>query len=502
MIRESTSSRTDIYSKCSFYKPYASMAKLNLREASSMPLQQQSQVSAASASQPLIDTKRVVHFEPSELSKSCVLHTDNEKSDAQQTTGQKSRRPSFLDLKSSNTQRTPLKRKIPEYLRRRSSFKQTNLDHILNVVGSFGLYQKLQFMLVGLLALLPSMVAYSYVFVSATPKFTCAVVREIQLTSYDPRHPSMEKLAKDEPDLFDSEDLDDPFKYFKLKRLEYFVETRRYIKLVTDQEMKNKSRINFDNNCKIETHKRLKAMTGSTTTASTHVYRGDYKQTNLQCVEWVYDEELYGRTTVTDWNLVCLKSHLKAVTQNAFILGTGCSIFTGIMSDKLGRKKALVIMVTLMFLVLNSTQILMHSGALTVNQKFVLFTISRFFQGIAQTMYSISFVLLLEITGPSDRLTAGNILAYSFSIGQICIDLLAYYLRDWLKIQWFLAFYVMPFFMCYWVVPESPRWLLSMNKVRRAREVIEKITRVNNRYRMLTVRLKHLFCCTQIEDGK
>jgi hypothetical protein len=44
--------------------------------------------------------------------------------------------------------------------------KKTNLDDILEHVGSFGFYQKLQFLLVGFLAIVPSMVAYSYVFES------------------------------------------------------------------------------------------------------------------------------------------------------------------------------------------------------------------------------------------------------------------------------------------------------------------------------------------------
>jgi hypothetical protein len=122
----------------------------------------------------------------------------------------------------------------------------------------------------------------------------------------------------------------------------------------------------------------------------------------------------------------------------------------------------------------------MHNQSLSIDKKFIIFTISRFFQGVAQTMYSISFVLLLEITGPSQRVTAGNILAYSFSIGQMIIDGLAYYFRDWLKIQWSLALYVIPFFMYYWLVPESPRWLLSTGNVHRARHVLEKITKVNN----------------------
>lgn len=36
--------------------------------------------------------------------------------------------------------------------------------------------------------------------------------------------------------------------------------------------------------------------------------------------------------------------------------------------------------------------------------------------------------------------------------------------------------------MYYWLVPESPRWLLSVNQVDSARRVIEKIARINRAY--------------------
>ena len=69
---------------------------------------------------------------------------------------------------------------IPTFLQ---NAKSKNLDTLLNLIGSFGIYQKFEFFLIGFLAILPSMVAYSYVFVSATPKFTCMTASEVNKIS-------------------------------------------------------------------------------------------------------------------------------------------------------------------------------------------------------------------------------------------------------------------------------------------------------------------------------
>ena len=108
-------------------------------------------------------------------------------------------------------------------------------------------------------------------------------------------------------------------------------------------------------------------------------------------------------------------------------------------------------------------------------------------------MFTISFVLLLEITGPKHRVTAGNIVAYSFSIGQMIIVALAYFFKDWRKIQWVLALYILPFFCYYWLVPESPRWLLSVGKVDEARRVLVKITRINLAFSIRWFNIKQKF---------
>ncbi len=69
-----------------------------------------------------------------------------------------------------------------------------NLDTLLGLIGSFGIYQKFEFFLIGFLAILPSMVAYSYVFVSATPTFTCKTVLEVNKIKLNIHPVSFNKL--------------------------------------------------------------------------------------------------------------------------------------------------------------------------------------------------------------------------------------------------------------------------------------------------------------------
>ncbi len=343
-------------------------------------------------------------------------------------------------------------------IRKSLSNKQNNLDYTLSLIGSFGLYQKLQFILVGFLAIVPSMAAYAYVFIAATPQFTCILASEKQIVNYD-----------------DDILLNSVNKEYEISSWNdnhtFLTESIRLIRIIDDKS-KTKNELFFDNSCQITIPNQNKTKNMQN------------KRIVLKCLEWLYDDTIYGRTIVTDWNLVCLKSYFKALTQNAYIMGTAGSIFSGIMSDKLGRKTAMMIMITLMAIVLNVTQLLMHQADLSNTSKIVILTISRFFQGFGQTMYAVSFVLLMEITGPQHRVFAGNVMAYSFGMGQIVLCGLAYYLRDWRKVMWSLTVYVMPFFTYYWLVPESPRWLLSKDKVRDARNVLKKISILNDTYNM------------------
>jgi OCT family organic cation transporter-like MFS transporter 4/5 len=257
-------------------------------------------------------------------------------------------------------------RSLVELFQRTSSQEQTGIsssistiDQLLNDANSFGLYQKVQFLLVGLLAVLPAMTAFNYVFIAATPDHRC----QLNITNFT-----------------------DTFK-------NQSVEHARYI------------------NKYIPTSPKYRKC---------YIYEENTKGENVlkKCSKWVFDYTFYNTTISTEWNLVCDQLHLKAITQNAYIMGTSGSFLTGIMSDKLGRRTTMYSLILLMVIVLNATQLIMHSN-ISNPKKLIIFTISRFLTGFAQTTYSITLVLLLEMTSADRRVLASNILSYFYTLGMI-----------------------------------------------------------------------------------
>lgn len=233
----------------------------------------------------------------------------------------------------------------------------STIDQLLNDAGSFGLYQKGQFFLVGLLAVLPAMTAFNYVFIAATPDHRCL----LNITHFN--------------DTFRNQSIEH-------QRLidKYIPSDRKYKQCFLKQD----------------------------------TLRG--KQL-IRCTKWVFDPTFYNTTISTEWDLLCDKLHLKGITQNAYIIGTSGSLITGIMSDRLGRRTTMYLLILLMVVVLNTTQLLMYSKMSKMN-KLIVFTISRFLTGFAQTTYSITLVLLLEMTSANRRVLASNILSYFYTLGK------------------------------------------------------------------------------------
>ncbi|CAH1271261.1 SLC22A3 [Branchiostoma lanceolatum] len=147
-------------------------------------------------------------------------------------------------------------------------------------------------------------------------------------------------------------------------------------------------------------------------------------------------------------------------------------IFFGTISDRFGRRPT-----TVLCLLLHLT---LSIGA-SFTSDYVSFIILRALDGAAANgLYFTAFVLAIEVVGPSKRNAVGMAVTLSFGVGFFVLCLLAYFLRTWRNLQLVQALIMTPLLCYWWVLPESPRWLISNKRVKSARDVLRRAARVND----------------------
>ncbi|XP_060062784.1 organic cation transporter protein-like [Ylistrum balloti] len=188
--------------------------------------------------------------------------------------------------------------------------------------------------------------------------------------------------------------------------------------------------------------------------------------------EWVYMKNSRESTIVTEWDLVCDSSFLAKVATTVYFCGVmvGGLVF-GILADKLGRKP--VMLITLY------VPILIGIGISFANS-YHLFLILRFFQGaFMQGLQTSTFVLAMELFLPQYRGVAGAVLELCWGINVVTLAGVAYLFQSWRYIQLAItlpSLLTLPYF---WLIPESPRWLLTRHRFKEAEKWISKMTKYN-----------------------
>ncbi|XP_070532061.1 organic cation transporter protein-like isoform X2 [Ptychodera flava] len=196
--------------------------------------------------------------------------------------------------------------------------------------------------------------------------------------------------------------------------------------------------------------------------------------TKVKCDHgWEYDTSQYKSTVPQQFDLVCDRDYLNALATSLYMVGflIGSFVF-GYILDKLGRKRGFLISVFLMTLF----------GVITAfSVNYWMFVIARMF--VAMTAYGAylgAFVLVTEMVGPSKRTFAGMVYMMFFGVGYMLFALYGYLVRDWSSLQLVITVPTILFLSYWWLVPESPRWLISVGRNKEAEEIIRKCGRVNN----------------------
>lgn len=106
----------------------------------------------------------------------------------------------------------------------------------------------------------------------------------------------------------------------------------------------------------------------------------------------------------------------------------------------------------------------------------------RFIIGYASLSVGIlNAILVMELSSPKYRTIVGLVNMMVAPIGNIVLALITYRITDWRYIQLAISVpYILILMLWYWI-PQSPRWLLVMNKYDELIILMEKMAKMNNK---------------------
>ncbi|XP_022918660.1 carcinine transporter [Onthophagus taurus] len=189
---------------------------------------------------------------------------------------------------------------------------------------------------------------------------------------------------------------------------------------------------------------------------------------------WEYNKTEVSSSIVIDFDLVCDKDIYPTLGLVALNLGGPLGVYCfGILNDRIGRKKSFFLCLTT----------LIFGGILTATaQNFWWWAGSRVIVGLTiPAIYQIPFIISLELVGPNYRSFVTVLTCMFYTFGLMLLSGVTYLIRDWVQLAYTTT---IPFFLyyIYWFfLPESPRWLLARGKFVEASNILQTLARVNNK---------------------
>nr|XP_034829221.1 organic cation transporter protein-like isoform X3 [Maniola hyperantus] len=195
-----------------------------------------------------------------------------------------------------------------------------------------------------------------------------------------------------------------------------------------------------------------------------------FNHTNvISCEDFVYAND---HSLVYDFNLGCnewLRVSVGAVGHVGLVLGLP---LTGYISDRFGRKVALVFNIF-------SLGLVGVIRAFSVN--YTMYMILEMVQTIfGSSVYPTAFVLATELVGPKYRFIGVTLLSM-YSLGQVMMGGVYWLIGTWRYATLALCTPCLFMVVYYWLLSESIRWLLVKERYAEARKIIETAARLNKK---------------------
>ncbi|CAG5076311.1 Similar to SLC22A8: Solute carrier family 22 member 8 (Oryctolagus cuniculus) [Cotesia congregata] len=201
-----------------------------------------------------------------------------------------------------------------------------------------------------------------------------------------------------------------------------------------------------------------------------NTYNGTFRVCGIN--DYNFEMNNSEKSIITDWGLICERSYLKEYSIIAYCVGVSIGAWiTGILVDRIGRLPVLAIC-------------LYSQGTMTVAtyivQSYPVFLILRSLQGVfAQGLQNSTYILALELFPTKYRTLVSTVMSIAWAFGLLLLTAFGYFIRDWRILQLAISVPTAITVLYIWMIPESPRWLLTRNKTTEADIALERIIKYN-----------------------
>ncbi|KAL5273028.1 hypothetical protein ACFFRR_000038 [Megaselia abdita] len=199
---------------------------------------------------------------------------------------------------------------------------------------------------------------------------------------------------------------------------------------------------------------------------------GSYQMTN--CENFEFSQDYMGPTIVEEFNLVCDNKKFVAVVEMSYLMGAAvASVVSGWISDKFGRRTILMCSATLQVII---------GTLIAFSNSLIMYMVLRTMMGyVSMTVAVLNCILAVELVSGKYRTLIGILNMVPVALSYIIISSIAYFIRDWRQLQIVISLPWSLLLLIWFCVPESPRWLLVMNKYDELEVLIRRIAKMNNR---------------------
>ena len=187
----------------------------------------------------------------------------------------------------------------------------------------------------------------------------------------------------------------------------------------------------------------------------------------------IWDYSIVTSSIVKDYDFTCGNSYKKQIYGVLYMIGMFFgSYIVGIISDKYGRMKAL--MLGLMLIASGLFAAFMPDA-----NSYGFFRFLTGVGGIATFM--VTSVVCMEYVGVKYTMFVGIAIHIPFPLGELLLGVEAYYIRDWYTLHLVAYTPVLILLSLWFFIPESPRWLLATGRMKEAEKVIRNGAKVNGK---------------------